>query len=543
MRRFLHDSAANIGLLVAVCTPMLIGFVAIAVDVSVMYVDRRTAQTVTDLAALAASADPARATWLAQRTVDLNHIKLIAPIKVETGTYTADSALGPAQRFTASPVAHADAVRVTLRTDTPSYFARVIGAADKFEITTAATAAATRPATISIGARLATLDAAVLNQLLGTIFGGSIKLTNADYRAFADMHVSAFDLLAALAREARINGQTYGSILRADVRAASMMSALATALSKQGRVPSATIDKLQDLSKLAASDNTPVSFRSEINLGPYDGISIDTKPKATASVSVFQVIMATARLASGGLTFEADLPIQSSTVKGAAFAAVQGKRPASSVWNRTGPVGANVETPHTRLGLHFYLDAGAGLEVDLPLFVNVAHSETKLASVNCPKLASGTSATLAVKAGTAQVWIASIADSRWRSLQPVNEPPAANIASIGSRMVTASAHVAMAGGGWVDTPFSGREIDDKVLKPAGREILPLTESLLVDLRLGSDQKALNPAQISRIRNAIADSAQTIDGTVDTVAAFLGVDLGKVGVSVTDMRCEGTVLVN
>ena len=56
-RRFLRDRGANIAIMAALCTPVAVAAMAVAVDEGSLYNERRAAQSLTDLAAIAAGSN------------------------------------------------------------------------------------------------------------------------------------------------------------------------------------------------------------------------------------------------------------------------------------------------------------------------------------------------------------------------------------------------------------------------------------------------------------------------------------------------------
>jgi uncharacterized membrane protein len=113
VRRFRDERRGTIAIMSAAVMALVVGAAAIAIDVATLFTERRQAQGAVDLAAMAAAADLARAHDAAVATLQANRITDYQHLSVETGTYTADAALTPGQRFVAGGVP-ANAARVTL---------------------------------------------------------------------------------------------------------------------------------------------------------------------------------------------------------------------------------------------------------------------------------------------------------------------------------------------------------------------------------------------------------------------------------------------
>ena len=163
--RFLHDKRASVAVTAALLISVTVGIAAIAVDVGTVFVDRRKAQNVADLAAIAAVSDLANAEKAAGATISRNKLSDTA-FTLSYGTYSPDPSVAPSKRFASAASATADSARVTLTSSTPLYFGKALIGKDKFKITTTATATRTAFATFAIGSRLLKIDGGLLNQLL-----------------------------------------------------------------------------------------------------------------------------------------------------------------------------------------------------------------------------------------------------------------------------------------------------------------------------------------------------------------------------------------
>ena len=203
LRRFAHDQRSNIAIMSAGVMLLVVGCVALGVDVGTIFADRRKVQSAADLAAIVAASDLTHATAAATAVVTKNNYASSSLVSVEPGVYTASAALTPAQRFVAA-AAPANAVRVTMRTQTPLYFGRVLTSASQFTINTTAIASTTQLASFAIGSRLASLNGGLLNSLLGGMLGTTLSLSAMDYQSLIDAKIDAFDFMSALATKANL---------------------------------------------------------------------------------------------------------------------------------------------------------------------------------------------------------------------------------------------------------------------------------------------------------------------------------------------------
>ena len=163
MRRFGADERGNFAMISAGLMTLLIGCAGLAIDLGTIFADRRKTQSTADLAAIVAAANLSNPVNAASATVTQNNYPASALVKVETGTYTANSAVAPQARFVTPAVGIPNAARVTLTTKTPLYFARYLTGASSFNITTTATATSTEMASFEIGSRLLSVNGGVIN--------------------------------------------------------------------------------------------------------------------------------------------------------------------------------------------------------------------------------------------------------------------------------------------------------------------------------------------------------------------------------------------
>ena len=546
--RFAANDRGNIAVIAGVCATVLIGMVAFAVDQGSVFTDRRRAQSIADLAALAAASNPAQAAFLANATVARNGIKLTEKLEVQTGTYVPDGSLAAAARFLPGPAATADAVRVQLKTKAPIYFGKIFSGRQDFDVQTTATAANTKLASFSIGSRLASLNGGVLNQLLSQTLGGSVSLSVMDYQSLADLHVDMFDLLNAVATEAKVTGPTYDSILSAEILPRDAVRGLKVIAATHPSANATAISLLDDLER-AAKTKSKVTLGSAVDPGPYRKMSISQKPAAKLDISALDVLAVVARIADGSHQVDIGLDLDVPGIAKAAARLTIGERPVSSGWTAVGRSGATVETAQTRIALAVtLLPASVLAKVELPIYVDIAKGKATLTKITCPGRTSTEGATLAVTPGIAEAWIGEIPASPWTQMLPISPPAPAAMAKIALVKVTGKAHVLIGNQRATNVTFSTSEIRDRAFKTVRTSdyLASLTSSLLGDLKLGVAAGSIGvvlPGQETAIKAAISAAAVPIDNTIYTLLSFLGVGLGEVDVRVDGVRCDGAVLVN
>lgn len=537
--------SGNVAIMAAIGATVMIGGAAFAVDAAKMFVDRRQAQSIADLAALAAAADPLNATVVATGTAKRNGMVLSGDLIVETGNYVADPQRAVADRFVPGPAKSADAVRVELSTTTPTYFGRIFGAPDQVPIRTSAIASSTAIGSFGVGSRLLGLDGGVLNALLGSALGGKISLSVMDYRTLADLQLDAFQYADALATRARLQGPTYDEALAGEVKVADVLHALVDVGSADPAVKPATLALLVAVQR-AATTAAKISLGSEIDLGPYGLASLGEPPRSPLTLSALSILTATARLADGEHQLAAGLALDVPGLASVKARLTIGERPKESGWVAVGRPGASVSTAQTRLKLDATIaPVGLGL-IHLPIYVDVAKADARLASVKCPTPAAAKQAALAVTPAVAEAWIGHIPPATWDGMLDVASPPPAALIKLGLLSVTAKAHVRIGSVKPQTVTFSAPEIDDGTVKTVSSKNLveSLTGSLVDDLQLGVNGIGLLlPAQKQLIGNAIRAVAAPLDGVISALLAYLGVGLGQADVWVNGVRCDAAVLVN
>src|SRR5262245_48521672 len=101
LRRFAHDKSGAIAIIAAGFAFAAVGFAAIVADWGSLYLARRNQQGVTDLAALIAARNLTHAGTAAETVVTANGIAPVSALTVTLGSYSADLAVDPEQRFVA----------------------------------------------------------------------------------------------------------------------------------------------------------------------------------------------------------------------------------------------------------------------------------------------------------------------------------------------------------------------------------------------------------------------------------------------------------
>ncbi|MBI3701912.1 MAG: hypothetical protein HY242_15895 [Afipia sp.] len=527
---------------------LVVGCAALGIDVGTIFADRRKVQSAADLAAIVAASDLTHATAAATAVVTKNNYSSSSIVAVEPGVYTANAALAPAQRFVAAATP-ANAVRVTMQTQTPLYFGRVLTSASQFTINTTATATTTQMASFAIGSRLVSLNGGLLNALLGGMLGTTLNLSAMDYQSLIDAKIDAFDFMSALATRVGLTGVTYNTLLNSNLKVSDIVAAMVTAQTLDNGINAATT-ALQSVSLAMAGITKTITPSSLLNAGPYGSMTVGQKPKTGVTISALDMLNATASLANGANQIAANVNLSLPGIAGITLMATVGERPVGTSWVAVGSAGATVHTAQTRILLQIQLiGSGSVSVVNLPVYVEIADGTATLNSVSCgyPNL-STSSVQLGVSPGIVDAWIGNVTAANMTNFpSPVN-PPAVNIVNLGLTQVSGRAHATMANTSPTNVNFSYADIQAQTKKTVSTTgyTSSLTSSLLNDLSLTVQLGPLGlplPGIGPLVTSIISGATASIDSLLASVLQSLGVGLGQADVWVTGVRCDGAVLVN
>ncbi|MEO5322122.1 TadG family pilus assembly protein [Mesorhizobium sp. CC13] len=571
---FRRACGGNIATMFALTLPIGLAVAAFAVDEGSLYVERREAQSITDLAAIYGAANIGKANEAVLKAFANNgngDVSLVGSLDVEPtlvgykqvlvekGHYAADPSVAALQRFVVGATPF-NAVRVTFRKDGTTYFAGAL-LGDR-QIVTTAVASAPAEAAFSVGSRLASLKDGVLNGILGGLLGTNLSLSLMDYNALAAVDVDALQFMDALATELKITAGTYNDVLKSEATVGQVLSALATT----------TADKAADvaIAKLLGaniSQSLKVPLSHFLDLGQVGKLALGKGASAfDAKVGVMELIGAAAAIANGTNQVAANIgaglpPLAAVTVNVAI-----GEPPQGGTWFAIGEAGKIVRTAQTRLkieaavGSSGLLGGNLGTSIRLPLYVELAYAEAQLKSVSCPtgKPASAI-VTVAAQPGVAEVWLGDInpADLKVFTKKPVVQP--AHIVHAGLGLirvdVIGSAHIDIGNMSPTTKTFTKSDIDNRVVKNVSSRNLTqsLTASLIGDLSLGIDVDLLGLIPIglfvpsdnavkSTVTSLLSGVTAPVDELLYNTLMLLGVKVGEADIRVHGVNCGRSVLV-
>ncbi|TWB98283.1 putative membrane protein [Bradyrhizobium macuxiense] len=545
MRRFGADERGNFAMISAGLMTLVIGCAGLAIDLGTIFADRRKTQSTADLAAIVAAANLSNPVNAASATVTQNNYPASALVKVETGTYTASSAIAPQARFVTPAAGLPNAARVTLTTQTPLYFARYITGASSFNITTTATATSTEMATFAIGSRLLSVNGGVINALLGSMLGTTLSLSVMDYNSLISAKIDALDFLSALATRINLTGVTYSDLLSSNVKVGDLMAAALTTQQITNGAGAATT-ALSTISQAVTGSSTKVSPGTLIDLGPFANLTVGQKPKVGASVSVFDLVNTVAQIANGSHQIASSVNLGLPGIANVSVIATIGERPVGSSWIAMGTQGVSVHTAQTRiLATVNVLGSGSIASINLPVYVEVASGTATLNAVSCGHPNINTSqVTVGVTPGIVDAWIGNVTVADMTNFATKPNPPPATLVTVLGIPITGLAHVGMGNTTPTNVNFSYSDIQAGTKKTVTTTnfLTSLTSSLLGDLTLNIAGIPI-PGLGALVMSILNGVTSPIDQVLASLLSALGIGLGQVDVWVLGIRCDGAVLVN
>lgn len=517
---------------------------AIAVDAAGIYHERRAIQNGVDLAALSAANNPAAAQSVAYSALidaGLMSTGSQAGLTVVTGNYDPDPAVAVASRFVvnATPI---NAVKVSFSKAGTLFFAN--GWAEPPTLDASAIATVNPQVAFSVGSRLASFSGGVANELLNTLLGTQISLTVADYNGLVNAQVDVFSFLDKLALKLGVSVGTYNDLLAMRADHGKLAAALADLLTGVQRTA------MLKLANTAGHNGTiPIGKLLQLgNLGDFD-IGTGAANGLFTKISALELLSASAAISDGNHQVALNTGVSLGDLLGVVVNLAIGEPPQGGSWFAIGPTQTVVRTAQVRLSLVARLKLSILLiinlvEVNLPLYVEAAHSEAIVASATCP---TGTnvsgSATIKARPGVARLIIGEVTPSSFGNFNTTPTFGVAKLAVILGIQVTASAIAEIAQINPVSLTFSPSEIAAGTVKTA--KTTTIVSSLLNSL-IGNLQLNLGGLDLGIIGGALKVLLAPLGGILDPIISglldALGLSLGEADVRVYGVRCTQPVLV-
>lgn len=557
---FCRAAGGNIAISAALIFPVLLAAAALIVDEASLYHQKRRIQAGVDLAAIHAAADPANALALAHRTlVDHSILDPAIPLAdlsdpagqrlvVTPGRYEAEPTLAVHSRFVpgASPP---NAVEVRFARPGTLHFARLF--APEPDIGARALASATPRAAFSIGSRLASLDAGLLNALLGQLLGTHLSLSLLDYRALAGLDVELLGFLDALAGRIGLAAGTYGEVLGANVRLSDIALALAGAA---GGADPVAVALMTDLAGLV-DDSISIGMARLVVADGLSGLAVGTpQAGAVAGLNALDMLMAAARLADGGRQAALALDLGLPAIAGVAVQLVAGEPP-QGAWLTLGETGHVVRTAQLRLRIDISVLGNGGLgigalAIGLPVYAELAPAEARLAALSCPAGRPDLAQlSIAVRPGVLRLLVGDVPDFHDLAA-PLVASRSAIVDLAGVARVTARADIQSAQINPQIVHFTHADIANGTVRTVttASPVSSLTASLVANLNLKLELlgTGLGASLLGGVLGTVAGLLTPVSATLDTVLVnlleTLGIGVGQADVRVHGLDCRAAVLV-
>jgi uncharacterized membrane protein len=383
--RFCADERGAAAIIFALVLTMLLGFVALGVDLSSLYFQQKTLQTRADLAAVSAvkNLHDSPADW-ALTTLDGNGLDPSTMTSITYARYQRDASLTPDARLTDRNLEDDDvnAATVQLHQASPLYFARTFLSQDSTRLGARATAARFDLASFSLGSRLLSLNEGLLNALLSEATGSNISLTLLDYQALADADIDLLTFSDALATRAGLTALTYADLLSSDIE----LPHVAGALLDTGAVAGSTA-VLQAVLNSGASALLDAEKLIGVEGGNVAAQLEDVLP--TVTVSVLDVLMSSVDVITADRYIDTSLNLAIPDLTATRLQLVVGERPA---WIMFGEKGATAHTAQVRMKLDLTLstDILSGVattldivDIEVPIYLEIASATATLTEIDC----------------------------------------------------------------------------------------------------------------------------------------------------------------
>lgn len=567
MSRLYADRSGNIGTLAALSLPLMVFSLALGVDYGYLTVQQRQLQASADLAAIAAAssvneAEKAAATYFSlnnQRVsvsgtngvtipagTELTDKMSTTTALVERGRYTADPDIAPENRFRPASL-DADAARVTM-TRRADLFIAAVFTPEAPLLSATGTASRTKTAAFSIGTRLASLNGGILNALLGKLLGTNLSLKVMDYQALLDTDVSIHPFLKAVATDLNLTAATYEEVLNAGVTMPQLVASMRTLHSLSGPANSA----LRAIEQATAGSKVKLPLSRILNLDPKKGLAVASGGDWNMSVNALQMISAAAALANGDKQVALDL---GTVLPGLASVKVNlaiGEPPVETPAHRLGDPGSAVRSAQTRLAVDIGIDGLAtlaGLRINLPLYIEVAASEAKLADIRCLGGAlSNANVSVDAVPGIAEIAVGKVDPSVLSDFSDEARVTKARIIDFGLLRVDALAHVEAKNLSRTRLTFSPTEIAARSIKSISTRdtLTSTTRTLLQNVDLDIQLLFLTLGTPKTVTSALASTLGGVTPAIDDLLYNLllvaGVRIGEVDIRVTGVSCQRPALV-
>ncbi len=567
-----------VALIAVISMTIILGFAAIVIDVGSLYAAKRQLQGATDAAALSATYPIAQgSTTTTPLAMATNYLAKNVPgagiVSVTSGTYCPDSSIasaanrflpGAGQNCINSPdIAGLNAVKVTSSISSPLYFAGVFAPSSMSKtIQVSATAAQINEAGFYAGTGLLSINAGVLNSVLGQLLGANVNLTLAQYNALAAANVDALSFFNALATNVGVTTGTYNSLLQSSATVQNVVQSEIDVLNAQGNVANATAITALTALKAAIVGSPSVTLSNLFDLGVWQDVGVGSSTSSgalSATLNALQLASLTAQVANGENAVS--IPNSSFGIPGVATltAATTVIEPPQGPAYVFGPVGVTAHTAQIRLQLSLQLLSALSLggalgtaPVSLPIYVEAASGNAQLTAINCAaNPATDATVTIDGKSALATAYVGTVTTNAMQNVStPVTVSPATLVNVLGLVKITASSQPSIGAVNETQMTFTQTQIANGTSQSTGSASTLFT-SLGNSLTLSGTLTVLgitttlpaNGTVLTSLKTLLTPAFAGMNTLVASVLTALGIDVGYMNVTATGIRCGVPVLVN
>ncbi|WP_426236143.1 pilus assembly protein TadG-related protein [Pararhizobium sp. DWP1-1-3] len=565
-RTILTDTSGNIGISAALVLPLVVMSLGLGIDFGYLTLQKQELQGVADLTAIVAASDLTNVESAARNHFKTNGLSLAIATKdglinpdgkvipkdvvaikngivtIVKGRYVPDPALATGQRY-ATP---ADAAQVSIEKEGALHLAAMFSAPPT--MSAVGTAASTKLASFSVGSRLASLNGGILNQLLGQMLGTTISLKVMDYQALVDADINVQPFLKSVSTRLNLTAASYEDVLKANL---TMPQLLASMQAVQGISATAT-SALKALETATKLNKKTFTLSRILNIDPKKGLKVDAGSNWAMKISALDIVSTAAALANGtnqiSIAAVAGLP----GIASASVTLAIGEPPVTTPAHRLGAPGSAVRTAQTRLAIEVNIDGLAllaGLRIKLPIYVEVAYAEAKLADIRCYG-GSNTNASVSIDAfpGVAEIAIGTVNPTVLSNFSDEARVEKARILDSLLVRIDGIAHVEAKNLQPQRLTFSPSEVAANAVKSVStKDILTsATQTLLNNLDVDIQVLFLTLGSPKLVQAALAQTLGAVTPAIDTLIYNLllavGVRVGEADVRVTGVNCLQPVLV-
>ncbi len=562
------NKSGNIAITAGLTAPLFVGILALGVDYGALTLQKRELQQTADLAAISAAAavNPDQAvlqyfklngkkigiktenglltdTGFVSADIEGHLAGVDGYATVTKGRYVPDSTVDMGQRFVAD-ASPTNAVKVEIVEKGQIYFASSFTTAPK--ISAVGTAAASRVAAFSVGSRLLSLNEGLLNAVLSGLLGSSVNLKLMDYQALVSADINLLKTIDILAIDLGLQAGTYRDLLTKDIT----LSQFLNALGRTGGLQPSLVATIKTLERAANKTSISLPLEKIVNLGPFLGNMVGSGENFKVTAELFDLVSAAAIAANGhqqiAINAGASVPGLAATKLTIAI----GEPPVSAPPLAVGSTGTVVRTAQTRLAIETSvtgLKALLGLQINLPLYVEVANAEAKLADIRCMTPGNG-AVDIDVVPGLAEIALGNVDTSAFNNFGRTPRVTKASI--LDSAVVRINGMAQINSGNLTKSRLTFYQADIQQARIKQVSTKDVTTSLVASLlkKLDVDINVLfltigSPAIIqSALADTLSAATKPIDELLYNTLLVMGVKIGEADVRVTDLRCMQPVLV-